>query len=146
MTLEVVTVILQALFVLSLYAFILLVVRIIRRDLRSIPDESPASLPQGTERLVVLERGFAGITQEQVFELRPLTAIGRAPTNDIVLQDSYVSSEHALLTRKDGIWSVKDLDSTNGTYVNRLPVHGDVQIKHGDVVQIGRTKLKFMRA
>jgi len=143
---DVIVLLLRVAFVLVLYGFVLAVVRIIVRDLRSVPDETPAFSMKGSARLMVLDSEFEGIIQKQTFQLRPITTIGRAPTNDIVLQDSYVSGEHALLSSRDETWLVQDLNSTNGTYVNRKPVRGEVELTHGDVIQIGRTRLKFMRA
>lgn len=144
---ELVVLLLRLAFVAVLYGFILFVVRIIVRDLRSAPAEAPVAMPlRGTARLEVLDSEFEGILQKQTFELRPLTTIGRALTNDIVLQDSYVSGEHALVASRDDTWLVQDLNSTNGTFVNRKPVRGETPLTHGDVIQIGRTRLKFMRA
>jgi FHA domain len=59
---------------------------------------------------------------------------------DIVLRDGSVSRTHALVfVDKDGC-SVVDLMSTNGTKVNDKPVR-DVDVKPGDVVWVGKTKL-----
>lgn len=143
---ELVVLLMRLAFVAVLYGFILFVVRIIVRDLRSARAEAPAISMRGTARLEVLDSEFEGILQKQAFELRPLTTIGRALTNDIVLQDSYVSGEHALVASRDDTWLVQDLNSTNGTFVNRKPVRGETPLTHGDVIQIGRTRLKFMRA
>lgn len=49
-------------------------------------------------------------------------SIGRSPDNDIVYSNNLASKEHAVLIRKKNIWKIKDCDSTNGVYVNRIKV------------------------
>jgi hypothetical protein len=61
---------------------------------------------------------------------------------DIVLRDGSVSRTHALVFVDKGNVSVVDLMSTNGTKVNGANVR-DVDVKEGDVVHIGKTKLKI---
>lgn len=146
MNVDIAVFVLRVLFVAVLYGFILMVVRVILRDLRSVPETSSSPFAKGTPRLVVLDSDQDGIFQQQAFELRALTTIGRAPHSDIVFHDSYVSSEHAVMVNRDGNWLIQDLNSTNGTFVNRKPVHGEQSITHGDVIQIGGTRLKFMRS
>ena len=146
MTIELALFILRLLFLAILYGFILVVIRIILRDIRSAPADPQAAREKGGPRLLVLDSDFEGIIQNQVFELRPLTTIGRAPTSDIVLQDTYASSDHAVMLSRDGKWFIQDLNSTNGTLVNRKPVFGENAITHGDVIQIGGTRLKVIRS
>ena len=54
----------------------------------------------------------------------PVVNIGRADFNDIVLAEPSVSTTHAKLQRRDGLWVISDLGSTNGTYVEGEPVGG----------------------
>ena len=49
---------------------------------------------------------------------RDIVMIGRAPLNQIVIDDPTVSAQHALLLRTGDSYSLKDLNSTNGTQVN----------------------------
>ena len=69
--------------------------------------------------------------------------IGRQIGNVIVLQDDKVSRFHAIVERKRGLIGVRDLGSRNGTLVNGERVKA-TQLKHGDVLQIGRISLKFV--
>lgn len=68
--------------------------------------------------------------------------IGRREDNDLVLPYGYVSGEHAELTAVDGIWSVRDLGSTNGTLVNGNPADS-VPLKSGDKISLGSLDLRF---
>jgi hypothetical protein len=62
--------------------------------------------------------------------------IGRDPGCDVVLADDSVSREHARHVFRDGAWILQDLDSTNGTLLNRERV-GRCQLQPGDRVQLG---------
>lgn len=71
--------------------------------------------------------------------------IGRADGCAIRLQDTYVSQVHARLAGKDGAWTVEDLGSTNGTYLNDRRVVAPVEVHAGDVVRVGQTVLELRR-
>jgi diguanylate cyclase (GGDEF)-like protein len=55
-----------------------------------------------------------------------------------------ISRSHAALTNKGGQISVRDMGSTNGTFVNDEMVQSDFQLRNGDLVKIGRTIFKFI--
>ncbi len=78
---------------------------------------------------------------ETVLEGR--TVAGRAPTCDIVLDDSTVSREHASFVRRDTGWWVVDLNSTNGTKVNGRAA-AEHHLEHGDRVTLGDAALDFV--
>ncbi|HSG63553.1 MAG TPA: FHA domain-containing protein [Gammaproteobacteria bacterium] len=61
-------------------------------------------------------------TKESRF-FRPVS-IGREPNNDIELADDRVSRHHAVLWAEDGSWHVRDLDSSNGTFIGHVRVNG----------------------
>lgn len=64
---------------------------------------------------------------------------GRDPTNDLVLPLALVSRHHARIERQNGHYYVRDLHSTNGTYVNNKRLEPDVPhvLSPGDVIRIG---------
>jgi hypothetical protein len=66
--------------------------------------------------------------------------IGRHPDCDILLSGPTVSRHHARLYFRDGRWILRDLDSTNGTIVNRGAV-GRCELRPGDRVLIGSQEL-----
>ncbi len=76
------------------------------------------------------------------YRLRPVTSIGRIPSNTIVLSGGYVSAEHALITRRGQQWWLEDLNSRNGTRLNDLPVLEPVVVTAGDTISIGDQKLR----
>lgn len=74
--------------------------------------------------------------------------IGKTRTADIVVNSHGVSPIHAVLIRNDkGIWKIFDIASKKGVFVNqeRVSIRG-VEVRHGDKIQIGSTKLAFVEA
>jgi pSer/pThr/pTyr-binding forkhead associated (FHA) protein len=70
--------------------------------------------------------------------------IGKATHNDIVLTDQTVSNTHAILITRDGAYSIVDLGSRNGTFVNGERLGTQARpLSHGDTIQLGQTVLTF---
>ena len=67
---------------------------------------------------------------------------GRHPSSDIFLDDVTVSRKHAEIKREEGEFSVQDLGSLNGTFVNRRRVEAS-PLSNGDEIQIGKFRLVF---
>jgi len=79
----------------------------------------------------------------ETYPLRPLTSIGRSPTNGIVIKDDYASSEHAMVSLKEGRWWLEDRNSRNGTLLNGEPLSTATIVTDGDIVSIGNTHFKL---
>ena len=71
------------------------------------------------------------------------TTIGRSPDCDIFLDDVTVSRKHAELVQEDGRFTIRDLGSLNGTYVNRRRIESS-PLSDGDELQIGKYRLTFL--
>lgn len=69
--------------------------------------------------------------------------IGRAPENDITLDDPESSGIHASLEPLAGGWSVRDLSSRNGTFVNGERVLTERPLRRGDEIRVGRSRLVY---
>ncbi len=70
-------------------------------------------------------------------------SIGRAPANRVVLRDEIASRHHCEIFQSGLVWTLRDLDSRNGTLVNSKPVVGDIGLESGQLIQIGDTLLAF---
>lgn len=90
-------------------------------------------------RIIVTKEGK--LLREYVLDKARLT-IGRAPHNDIVLDDLVISAEHAVIVRHERDWSLEDLNSTNGTQVNGQPVRTHF-LQDGDVVELAQYRIRF---
>ncbi len=76
--------------------------------------------------------------------VRPPVTIGRSSDNTIVLPpETAASRHHAELTEKDGVWSVRDLGSVNGTYVNGERIEWPRELKPGDRIKIAGDVMIF---
>jgi pSer/pThr/pTyr-binding forkhead associated (FHA) protein len=73
----------------------------------------------------------------------PTVNIGRADYNDLVIADPSVSTTHAKLQRKDDVWVLSDLGSTNGTYVEGDPVTGETALTPGTTLRFGDVATLF---
>ena len=97
-------------------------------------------LPSSSALLVVTRGPNAG----SQFRLKgPVSAAGRDPGSGIFLDELTVSRYHAEFRLERGQFRIIDLDSLNGTYVNRERVESAV-LAHGDEIQIGKFRLMFL--
>ena len=104
-----------------------------------VPSRVAGSLPPGMALLVVRRGPNAGAR----FLLdHAVTTSGRHPDSDIFLDDVTVSRRHAEFRRSGSGYSVSDVGSLNGTYVNRDRID-EVALQGGDEVQIGKYRLVY---
>lgn len=101
---------------------------------------SPEELEGGRGVLVVKRGPNAG---SKFFLDTDVTTIGRHPESEIFLDDITVSRRHAEIRRSAAGFSLNDIGSLNGTYVNRERVE-DGDLHSGDEIQIGKFKLVFL--
>jgi pSer/pThr/pTyr-binding forkhead associated (FHA) protein len=105
------------------------------------PDYTPAdTLPPDTALLIVLRGSNAG---SRFLLDHDFTSAGRHPDSDIFLDDVTVSRRHAEFYRHGDHFTVRDVGSLNGTYVNRDRIE-EAELFGGDEVQIGKFRLLFM--
>jgi len=76
---------------------------------------------------------------------RDIVMIGRAPSNQIVIDHPTVSAQHAVLLKTGASYSLKDLDSTNATQINGDFVT-DAELKDGDTIRFGSVIAVFARS
>jgi hypothetical protein len=133
---------LRLLFLAMLYIFLWMVVRVLVRDLRAAAREPTTELG----RLVVVASPGGEPAPGATFALDAITSLGRDVNNSIVVDDEFVSTNHAALTYRGRAWYVEDLGSTNGTFVNGGQVDGLAPIAFGDEIQIGQVRLRLERA
>ena len=98
------------------------------------------ALPAGTALLVVRRGPNAG---SRFLLDSELTTAGRHPESDIFLDDVTVSRRHAEFYRQGERFTVRDVGSLNGTYVNRERIE-ESGLNAGDEVQVGKFRLVFL--
>jgi hypothetical protein len=87
-------------------------------------------------------RGYSGPVANQVIELAELDiTLGRDLSNDIVVSDSEVSRNHARLAWQGDGYTIQDLRSTNGTWVNGNSAMRAARLTAGDMVAVGKVSV-----
>lgn len=77
---------------------------------------------------------------------RALLSVGRDPGNDVTIDHPLVSRWHARIERQGDVFLVRDLNSTNGSFVNGRRAHGAQPLSAGDELMIGPARLAFQGA
>lgn len=152
-------------FLALLWGFVIVAILILRSDLRAPRDAKPLTAAKPSRR----DMRAAGIggrpsdkrrrTREQASKLfvtdgalagtivplgsGPIT-IGRAPSSTLVIDDDYASQQHAQLVQSnDGQWLLEDLNSTNGTWLNRSRITSPTLVDVGMPIQVGQTTFEL---
>lgn len=95
-------------------------------------------MTQGSEGFRLIVR--RGPQPNQTYDLnKDIMTIGRDITNDIVINDPEVSRHHMRLTRGGGGYTVEDLGSTNGTFINGQRLTGARPLRPSDMIGLGET-------
>ncbi|GAC1358116.1 MAG: FHA domain-containing protein [Herpetosiphon sp.] len=129
--------------VVFLYLFLYQVLRAIIRELRSAGADGQTTSQYG--HLIVIDPGQSGLEPGKRFPLNQVNTIGRTISNDIPLNDTFLSSEHAILQWDGKNWVVEDLESTNGTRLNGRDVVQPTVLTYGDTIQVGHVDMKLSR-
>jgi pSer/pThr/pTyr-binding forkhead associated (FHA) protein len=82
-----------------------------------------------------------GLGQERRLEATCPLVIGREREADVVLGDPEVSRRHAALDVQGGIVFLRDLESSNGTFLNGRRVRSAIELLEGDEIDVGTTRL-----
>ncbi|MBV8880213.1 MAG: FHA domain-containing protein [Planctomycetaceae bacterium] len=82
----------------------------------------------------------------KVVEIEATLRLGRHPFNELSLADPGVSRYHCWILVRDGVASVEDLASANGTFVNGQRLRLRHSLKNGDRIRVGSTEFVFSEA
>lgn len=109
-----------------------------------IEEEGGAGVEElGIEGPTLVVRSGGGRAGEQFPLERTQTTIGRTPDCDIFLDDVTVSRRHAIVAKGAATFTLQDLGSLNGTFLNRHRIE-QAELESGDEVQIGKYRLIFL--
>ncbi|GAA2895154.1 FHA domain-containing protein FhaB/FipA [Microbacterium esteraromaticum] len=159
---ELVLLLLRIGFLVLLWFFVFGVVYSLRADLfgvrvRKMPASEAAAVPAASPAPRPAKNGSSSrIPTHLIITSGPKTglevplgsadslSIGRSSESGLVIRDDYTSSHHARLSKRGDIWTIQDLDSTNGTYLagRRL---GDkpTQVEIGTPIKVGATTFEL---
>ncbi len=142
--------VLRYVFLLFLFVFIFGLVRWMINDLRSEarPRQALEKKRAGEKyggRLTVTESTLPELIPGVFFGIGREMIIGRGGSSDVVINDSFTSTRHARVFVRDGQYWLEDLGSTNGTYLNGVPLKKPVVLADGDDIRVGGVTFQFAR-
>jgi predicted component of type VI protein secretion system len=91
-------------------------------------------------RLVILSEGLTGKAHELTVDK---TTIGRVDDNTFPIPEASVSSHHCEILLRGGDVVVRDLNSTNGTFINGNQVSGEAPLKSGQILRLGQIEMRL---
>lgn len=144
--------VLKIAFLVILWLFIVLIAAVVHSDMvgrkqKNAKDDGFVPAPPPVKRskkepwvLAIDSGAHAG----ERLQLVPQVHIGRSDGCELVLEDDYISSKHAMLENQGhGRWVIQDLGSTNGTYVNAEKIIDPVVVTPDDIIRIGGVQMRL---
>ncbi|HEV7376613.1 MAG TPA: FHA domain-containing protein [Pyrinomonadaceae bacterium] len=106
---------------------------------RIVDSLTKSSVSDILPRLVAIE---GPLSDQTIYLDEPVISIGRQSSNEICLDDPYVSRQHCLIRGEGEHYIIEDLNSANGTYVNSEQVKESL-LKERSLIQIGSSRFLF---
>ena len=125
-----------------IYVFLYRIIKVMYKDLKE--DKKGTEASAGVEVVSAGTNGGNDITIGTVYPLHGSTTIGRMPDNNITIDSQYVSGHHAKIYIKNNTYVVKDMGSTNGTFLNGDKIERPMAIDFGDLIDIGGVVFKVI--
>jgi FHA domain len=127
----------------TLLAFLGVILVALWRDYCSAVTGVEASRRVYGQMVALREVNGAYMNTGAQYPLLQITSLGRSPTNTITLEDTFASSEHAVVALRNGQWWLEDRQSRNGTTLNETPITQPVVITDGDIIGIGTMRFRL---
>lgn len=106
-----------------------------------------ATVVIGAQALKSLRRiSKSGQGMDEYLIMEDSVSVGSGSSADIIIKDSGISRLHARITREGEMFFIKDMNSTNGTWINerRISVYELCPIKNGDVIRLARSSFELI--
>lgn len=139
--------VLQYSLVVLIYIFLFKVIKIVYVDISAETntavrrDHTSSAIPMQA-KLVVIDCGHVKLPRTS-FPLDEVVYIGRSENNGIIIDDFFVSNEHASINKYQHEYWLTDLNSTNKTYLNGQPISEAILLKNSDLIKIGAVTFSF---
>lgn len=133
---------LKYIFIVIIYLFIFSIIRMIYFDIRgmegiNLEDKSYLKLINNRESFSFKMREHYLIDKE--------ISLGRHRDNHIVVKDPFVSKRHFKIIEDEEEYFLEDLNSANGTYLNRDRIFDIVRLQNRDVIRVGKIDFLFIK-
>lgn len=125
-----------------MYMFIFSIIRMIYLDIR------------GMEGIVLEEESYLKLISnkdnipykiKKNYIIDKELSLGRHRDNDIVLKDQFISKKHFKIIESEEEYFLEDLNSSNGTYLNREKISDIVRLKNRDIIRVGQIEFLFIK-
>lgn len=145
MSLTIVAKLLSYIFVLTVYWFIIKIIRMVSRDIEVMRRRKNSDIAAHTYiKLLNLRHSLPFSVSENYAVLKD-TVIGRGKRCDIPVDDPFLSQRHTAFLWREGACYLQDLESTNGTFLNGKRVTGDpIELLNGDRIDLGQLSFIFV--
>jgi FHA domain len=143
MTTELILFLLRIFSTLVLLAILLVCFMLIWREFRVTTEETRTTRRKYGQIVKLMNADGEYAPTSEVYPLLALTSLGRSTANNIQLDDTFTSNEHAQVTLRNGRWWLEDRQSRNGTMLNGIPITQPVIITDGDIISIGSTYFRL---
>ena len=132
-------------FIVILYVIIYYALKIMYKDVKNGGKKRRTPVARGNYGLEIINPGNGkGLKSGSIIPIRSDLTIGRKDDNSIVLSDQHVSGNHAkIVVRNDSLF-IEDLNSTNGTYLNRNKISSKMKLSNKDEIKIGTAVFKIL--
>jgi pSer/pThr/pTyr-binding forkhead associated (FHA) protein len=128
---------------LILYTFLGVAFYIVWRELKHLEAQAAPQAPSSYQLRVVAAAKDQALAVGETLPLQPVTVLGRAAENTIVVTDDSAAAAHACLRRENGVWWLEDLGSRTGTMLNDSPLSKPTPLTEGDIIGIGSLRFKL---
>ncbi|MBU5454501.1 FHA domain-containing protein [Caproiciproducens sp. MSJ-32] len=129
-----------------LYFIIFYALKIMYKDVKSGGRKRPSSSKRSYGIEVVSVGENSNLEEGSILLLRDVITIGRKEGNTIRLSDQYVSGNHAEIKLKNNEIIIRDLQSTNGIFVNDVKIKDYFKLRANDKFRIGSAIFKVIRS
>lgn len=128
------------LFILIIYLFIFAVIRLIYLDIKGM---MTLKKTHAYLKLLILKEQLP-FDAKEAYIIDKTTTIGRKKGNGIVILDPFISGKHARISIRDSRFYIKDLNSSNGTYVNGSIITEEIELHDNDRIKMGQLEFLFI--
>jgi len=141
---EILSSLLKYIFITVIYIFIFAIIRMIYLDIHSMNKTGGAGSGMPYLKLIN-RRDSLNMKVEESYVLDKSMTLGRGGNNGISVADPYLSKKHAVFMSQEGGFYIRDLESTNGTFVNGRRLEDmPVRLKDGDRIHIGQLDFLYV--
>jgi len=131
-------------FIFLIYYFIFNIIRLIYLDIKNMKEKEESNTGGPFLKLLTTKEKL-DFSVESLYSVKQDAVIGRGAESDIKIEDIFISTKHAQITRDEDEFFIEDLESVNGTYLNGNRLEDVARLKNGDKVGIGLLEFVFVK-